>query len=305
MNNIFKVGLAVMTSISVATVSSVMTHSTDIQYLGDVNDDGVVNSVDALAILKYSVKADGVQLNIEKADMNGDGTVNSVDALKVLRTSVGIDEKIEYKPSTPEKSPLDFDKTEIIEYYNASLKKAYASEKVTINKKTEISVKLDKLKPEYLLSTANGLIDDMTKPTNETKTFNSNAKDAEKFLVPTALEPAGAKDVKIVKEGNFYKISITLVRETVNYKTMPKYNSQASLPIAGIANAAQKYNVTVNSSNLDYSGTILTALIDESGNIITLNHTMPLKVDAKAKYGLMNIEGSGSGQYTLNASFAY
>ena len=47
------------------------------------------------------------------------------------------------------------------------------------------------------------------------------------------------------------------------------------------------------------------AEIDKDGNILSLNHTMPLKLSAKVRYGLMNIEGSGSGKYTLDATFTY
>ena len=32
---------------------------------------------------------------------------------------------------------------------------------------------------------------------------------------------------------------------------------------------------------------------------------MPLKLEATVKYGIMKVEGSGSGQYTLDATFTY
>lgn len=64
-------------------------------YKGDVNNDGVVNSSDALIILQYST---GLieDININRADINGDGKVNSVDALQVLQTTVGILKPIKY-----------------------------------------------------------------------------------------------------------------------------------------------------------------------------------------------------------------
>ena len=55
---------------------------------GDVNNDGKVNSSDALEVLKYSV---GMVNRIDRsADLNGDGKINSSDALTILQISVGI-----------------------------------------------------------------------------------------------------------------------------------------------------------------------------------------------------------------------
>ncbi len=58
--------------------------------LGDVNQDGKINSNDALAILQYSTGAKTLNANQLKAgDLNKDGKVNSNDALIVLSISTG------------------------------------------------------------------------------------------------------------------------------------------------------------------------------------------------------------------------
>ena len=64
-------------------------------YKGDVNNDGAVNSADALIILQYSA---GIieDININRADISGDGEVNSADALQVLQTAVGILKPVKY-----------------------------------------------------------------------------------------------------------------------------------------------------------------------------------------------------------------
>lgn len=57
---------------------------------GDVNDDGKINSYDALMVLQHVVglkTLTSVQFNA--GDMNSDGTLNSFDALLILRKSVG------------------------------------------------------------------------------------------------------------------------------------------------------------------------------------------------------------------------
>lgn len=58
--------------------------------LGDVNNDGIINSADALKILEYStgaVKLTATQL--KAADLDRDGKVNSNDALVILSISTG------------------------------------------------------------------------------------------------------------------------------------------------------------------------------------------------------------------------
>ncbi len=58
---------------------------------GDVNADGVVNSLDAATILKHDaslITLDDVQLTI--GDVNSDGTVNSLDAAMVLKFDAGL-----------------------------------------------------------------------------------------------------------------------------------------------------------------------------------------------------------------------
>lgn len=299
MNRFIKAGISVAAAAAIAASASAF--SLAAEYYGDVNDDGAVNSSDALLLLNYTVGNEVKKINLDKADVNGDGSINSADALQILRISVGLIDPTEIKPE--EKTPVDYDKEETIKYYNEALQKAYASENVTINKKTDVKVKIDKL--TAFRDLANTLVEKYAVPTEATETFKSEPAKAEKFLVPTALEADGAKDAKVEATENGYKVTITLVSETVDYKTAPKYNTQASLPLTGIAEIAAQNNVTVKSSSFNYAGTVLTAEIDKDGNILSLNHTMPLQLAAKVKYGIVNVEGSGSGKYTLDATFTY
>ena len=58
--------------------------------IGNVNNDGAVDSSDALVLLRASVGLE--ELSAEQmlsGDVNNDGTVDSADALEVLRYSVG------------------------------------------------------------------------------------------------------------------------------------------------------------------------------------------------------------------------
>ena len=58
--------------------------------LGDGNDDGVLNGVDAVLSLKYAAGTLGqAGFYIEAADVNGDGSVNGVDAVLILKYAAG------------------------------------------------------------------------------------------------------------------------------------------------------------------------------------------------------------------------
>lgn len=68
--------------------------------MGDVDNNQMINSADALKILQYSVGE--LKLNdIEKisADITGDGSINSQDALQILRISVGQTKLADYMKS--------------------------------------------------------------------------------------------------------------------------------------------------------------------------------------------------------------
>jgi hypothetical protein len=58
--------------------------------LGDVNDDGHVNSVDALLIVQFDAELLDHLLNAPSADVNLNGIVNSVDAALVLQYTAGL-----------------------------------------------------------------------------------------------------------------------------------------------------------------------------------------------------------------------
>ena len=56
--------------------------------LGDVNGDTIVNSDDAVTILRY-LAGYTVEGNIELGDYNSDGVTNSDDAVAILRMLAG------------------------------------------------------------------------------------------------------------------------------------------------------------------------------------------------------------------------
>jgi hypothetical protein len=59
------------------------------QVMGDANEDGIVNVVDALVIASYYV-GKTTTINISQSDVNCDGAVNIIDALRVAQYYVGL-----------------------------------------------------------------------------------------------------------------------------------------------------------------------------------------------------------------------
>lgn len=270
------------------------------RFLGDVDNDGAVTTNDALMMLQSIVNEKTDELELQIADMDKDGKVTSNDALQALQTVVGILQPVEIK----EEEELPQTKEEIVALYNEVLTNTYASEKVTITKSENTELVFDNLSPSFIKSTVNDIIKKNLKNTTETKTIENSPQTAEEFLVPTKLEAGGAATSTIESTANGYKIKIVLVKEKVDYKTAPKYNSQASKPVSGIAEIVAEAGATINSMNFEYTGTVITAEFNSDKQLLSLAHEMPLKFDADCKLGV-NVKGNGSGVYNLTAEFTY
>ena len=77
-------------NVTVGTNNEILLEALKEVVYGDVNEDGKINSVDALNCLNHAVgKITLTGKKFEAADNNGDGTVNSIDALNILNYAVG------------------------------------------------------------------------------------------------------------------------------------------------------------------------------------------------------------------------
>ncbi len=57
---------------------------------GDVNDDGMVNSIDALLVLQYGADLLEALENLDNADVNADDIIDSIDAALILQNIAGL-----------------------------------------------------------------------------------------------------------------------------------------------------------------------------------------------------------------------
>ena len=70
--------------------TTIVQPTTEYYYVGDLNDDGKVNTLDLTLLQRYVNKWDGAENNVKNdlaADVNNDGKVNSLD-LTILKRAV-------------------------------------------------------------------------------------------------------------------------------------------------------------------------------------------------------------------------
>lgn len=95
-----------------ATYGTTVSDTYTLALMGDVNNDGAVNSADALCVLRHSVALATLEgTDFVAADLDASGVVNSTDALTILRVSVGLESLGNLYPKT-ETTPEATDSTE-------------------------------------------------------------------------------------------------------------------------------------------------------------------------------------------------
>ena len=273
---------------------------------GDVNSDGKLNSSDALLILQYSVGSNPKNFNKNVADMNNDSKINSSDALVVLKISVGL---INPDEDENKDNPLEFDKAQLIDYYNTCLKNSY-SQNMKATKTEQVDVKVSGIDiggaPLNADQFANSIIANNTKDNGvvQTKTFENGKaiednSPVEEFVAPTNLYNEAVKTIHIQKNGAGYRVVIILNSETCSHTETAEYNASCTWPLdINVIDFGSA--VTIQECTFNYPGTKLTANIDREGRVTTLTTEMPLDVtNAKAKAVGINITvGSISGKWT-------
>lgn len=201
---VLALAIAVIVAISMATVSFA-------RYKGDINNDGSVNSSDALIALQYAV---GTITEIDKsaADMDNDGHINSNDALAILRTSVGSLDKIEIEeapenpenPDTPDAPSVPESKEDIVALYNEAINKV-VTDKAGYNKQRTTTV--SELDAGNYTSVASGIVKDfLGEGTKDVK----NSKGTAKHLQASTLTASDVASATCELVGNNYTITLNL-----------------------------------------------------------------------------------------------
>lgn len=215
---VLSVIIAIIVAISMVTVSFA-------RYKGDINDDGEVNSNDALMVLKYAVGSFS-EIDTTVADMDGDGRVNSNDALLILKTSVGSLDKVEIEetpetPDTPDTPGVPQSKEDIVALYNAAINKV-VEEKAGYSKKRTTTV--SELDAGSYTSVASGIVKDfLGEGTNEVK----NTKGTAKYLAKSTLTSSDVTSATCELNGKNYTITLNLSDGTSSATKASKKDSSA------------------------------------------------------------------------------
>ena len=248
---------------------------------GDVDGDGKVNSSDALAVLQYAV---GQKKTIDKAkaDLNGDGLINSSDALIILQICVGI---IFVVPTNPEG---------IVSLYNSALKKAYFSEKLTLD-----YTRTDKGTSENLTGKTKESVDEDNSEKAVFKNGINTASDIDiEFYAPSCeIDPKWAASATVSEVSGGYRIVINLKEEKTDVFAFPIYTA----PAFGFA----YIEGDIKSGTTKYTGTVFTLELDKNGNAKSIEMKMPYVVDYVQTIGGKNCNMRDSGTVYFYSKLVY
>lgn len=217
---------------------------------------------------------------------------------------------------------LNYDKAQIIAYYNTCLRNSYSQAKMTDKKTEKVTIGVDSVTinggetNKTITSIANKLASSNQKATEDSKTFSrgvaSDGTSASKFVLPANLTANGAKRASISKNGAGYKVVITLVAESCNYNTMPPHNAACAWPL-DVSEVTKALNgfADITAATFAYPGTTLTATIDGAGRVNSVRVDMPLTVSngtgvvTAAVFKGTTITASAHGEWVCTHSMSF
>lgn len=272
---------------------------------GDINGDGTINSVDALAVLNHSVgKITYTDDAFLCADVTGDGKVDANDALMILNYSISKLEKFPADQDTED--PTAYTKEQIVDYYNTALQSTY-QQKVTMTKTEKVDIVVDSFTPKSLTSLVNNLIKSNAGTTTKTMAFSdgkaSDGTLAADFGPKTGLTADGVKSATVTKNGSNYVVTINVVSEKATLTTQPKYNSLCAEPLD--MSAVKVDGVEITKADFTYSATVLTATINSEGLVVSSSVYMPLSCVGSGKAFSSKIEAKLHGSWSQKVSYKY
>lgn len=274
--------------LSALSLAAALTVGSSAAWLGDVNNDGKINSSDALCVLQYSVGITVKNFDKSNADVTKDGAINSADALKILRISVGL-EKAEENSST---------KAETVKAYNAALAKTYQQVKQATITQSESGT-----------YTLNGKSESFNRA-QDSKTGNFKNGVDEYNLPATAYGPdtklteSMIDSATVTKLSDGYKIRLVLKSETVDVKKDSVYNAAGGFPFEFGYDGTLIKEYT--SGSVTYSGTVIESTVDASGRVKELSVKTPYSSEFTMKQKLGKVDKiTEKGETVYHGTFTF
>ena len=196
---------------------------------------------------------------------------------------------------------LAYNKNQIVAYYNTCLQSSYAQARMTDKKTEQVTIGVDSVtingkQNGTVTSIANSIASGNQKQTEDSKSFSngrsSDGTAASTFILPTNLSSSGVKSASISRNGNGYKVVITLVAESCGHNSKPPYNASCAWPldISEVVGALNGF-AEITKAQFNYPGTMLTANIDAAGRVSYVRVDMPLTVKDGTGVVTKNIPG--------------
>ena len=224
------------------------------------------------------------------------------------------------KPAAEIKAPVNGSKAEIVAFFNkyASAMKQYKG-KVTVKRVQGTTSKINSLDPNKILG-----VDLVAKaepllpndyPKTATQTFNGGkAADGTALasFLPASkraaynVNPAGVKSASCVKQGNGWKVSITLVVESGEGLTfVPKHHGSCFDTLSLTPDDFKPFSP--KSTKVNYQSGTFTFVLNADGTLASINVSEPANVVCRLTFGNSNvgIDANFTGTWQQQYTFAY
>ena len=224
------------------------------------------------------------------------------------------------KPAAEIKAPVNGSKAEIVAFFNkyASAMKQYKG-KVTVKRVQGTTSKINSLDPNKILG-----VDLVAKaepllpndyPKTATQTFNggkaADGTTLASFLPASKraaynVNPAGVKSASCVKQGNGWKVSITLVVESGEGLTfVPKHHGSCFDTLSLTPDDFKPFSP--KSTKVNYQSGTFTFVLNADGTLASINVSEPANVVCRLTFGNSNvgIDANFTGTWQQQYTFAY
>lgn len=215
---------------------------------------------------------------------------------------------------SPEKDYTSYSKKEILDEYEAALKKTRAYKgSLTVNHTESFVADVRDAYPGGALTDllASNIVKLVGSEGQQTLNFNNgNAVNADGETVPVllpqrtaySLPPEGVSSASIEKSGDRIHIRIVLVPETVSMGEVPQYNSKA---IGYLDTSDMDFKIiTISRVDITYPGSVIDAYIRDDGFVDSVTYTINMSTYAELSgmgiTGYGTLEGAQTEKWQIN-----
>lgn len=217
------------------------------------------------------------------------------------------------KPAAEIKAPVNGSKAEIVAFFNkyASAMKSYTG-KVSVKRVQGTTSKINSITGGSAIANIAQPLLPNDYPQTATQTFNggkaADGTTLASFLPASKraaykVNPAGVKSASCVKQGNGWKVSITLVTESGEGLTfVPTHHGSCFDTLSLTKDSFGPFEPV--STKVNYQSGTFTFVLNANGTLASINVSEPANVVCKLKKGI-SIDADFTGTWKQQYTFAY